>query len=966
MGDRGDRLRQQLVGRDPELELLDGMLGEASEGASRFAFVSGEPGIGKSSLLGEIAARAEERDWLVLQGRATELERELPFGLLIDAFDAYLESLDSRAYDRLAADQLDELGAVFPSLRRLSAGVSDPVTAGERFRAHHQVRELIERLAARQPVLILLDDIHWSDGASLELLGHLLRRRPEAAVMVVGTLRTGQAASGIASPMESAARSGEAELIALGPLGESDAGRLLGRKNGGELGRLYRESGGNPFYLLQLARRETSGSMAAAPVPTTDDVPATVMTAIAAELHRLPETTRTFAQAAAVAGDPFELDLAVEAGAIFDDQALAALDELIASDLVRATEIPRSFRFRHPLVRSAIYASCPPGVKLAAHERAADALARRDAPAAVRANHVEQAARFGDLEAVALLREAGLQAAGRAPSSAVRWFEAALRLQPDTGEPLERAGLLTALAQSQAAIGRLEDSRAALLEVLELLPRDQLLARARVNSACAAAETLVGRRDDAHRRLKGALEELPDPNSAAAASLMVDLALDAYQPADYPGMADWGERALAAARPLDDRALEATALAVTALGRACSGDVAGARGARDEAAALIDDLPDDDLVRWPQALQWLAAAEFYLNLFQDAVDHGRRGLAVARASGRGELFPGMTQALASALIVRGYLGEAAELLDGAIDAARLTDNATSLSWSLQTRSWAASYQGDLSLALELAEEAYTLARRLASSLRVRTAWAYGTALQEAEQPARAIEVFDESGGGPEMPWVPTAWMPIWLELLTRCRLSLGDRPGAERAAAESTERAEGLDLPYASSLADRAAAAIVLEADPSAAAARALAGASVADRIGAGPDAGLARLLAGRALAAGGDREAAIRELERTAAELAACGCERHRGEAERELRKLGRAVHRRSAPGRGEGIDSLTGRELEIARLVVDRRTNPEIAAELFLSIKTVQTHLRNIFRKLGVSSRVEVARVTERSEAA
>jgi DNA-binding NarL/FixJ family response regulator len=119
--------------------------------------------------------------------------------------------------------------------------------------------------------------------------------------------------------------------------------------------------------------------------------------------------------------------------------------------------------------------------------------------------------------------------------------------------------------------------------------------------------------------------------------------------------------------------------------------------------------------------------------------------------------------------------------------------------------------------------------------------------------------------------------------------------------------------------------------------------------------------VAGRALA---DRDAAIAQLEQAAAVFDACGAVRYRDEAERELRALGRRVYRRSAPGAGEGIGSLTERELEVARLVVDRRTNPQIAAELFLSKKTVETHLRNIFAKLGVASRVELARAVEQAE--
>ena len=107
-------------------------------------------------------------------------------------------------------------------------------------------------------------------------------------------------------------------------------------------------------------------------------------------------------------------------------------------------------------------------------------------------------------------------------------------------------------------------------------------------------------------------------------------------------------------------------------------------------------------------------------------------------------------------------------------------------------------------------------------------------------------------------------------------------------------------------------------------------------------------------------------ELERAANELGACAARRYREEAEHEMRKLGRRFARRSRarkPG-GEGLETLTERELEVARLVVDRRTNPEIASALFLSEKTIETHMRNIFRKLDVSSRADVARTVERAD--
>jgi DNA-binding NarL/FixJ family response regulator len=128
--------------------------------------------------------------------------------------------------------------------------------------------------------------------------------------------------------------------------------------------------------------------------------------------------------------------------------------------------------------------------------------------------------------------------------------------------------------------------------------------------------------------------------------------------------------------------------------------------------------------------------------------------------------------------------------------------------------------------------------------------------------------------------------------------------------------------------------------------------------------AAMARTLAGRAFGIAGDTDRAAAELDRAATEFELHGAFGQRDAAERELRRLGRRsrYRRTRAVGDGSVVESLTERELQVARLVVDRRTNAEIAAELYLSTKTVETHLRNLFHKLGVSSRVEVARVIER----
>jgi DNA-binding CsgD family transcriptional regulator len=171
----------------------------------------------------------------------------------------------------------------------------------------------------------------------------------------------------------------------------------------------------------------------------------------------------------------------------------------------------------------------------------------------------------------------------------------------------------------------------------------------------------------------------------------------------------------------------------------------------------------------------------------------------------------------------------------------------------------------------------------------------------------------------------------------------------------------------AQSLADRAAAAIAFDAGKDELATElALASAAAGDEVGIPIEAALSRTLAGRALGRAGRQERAIVELQLAAVQLDACGARGHRAAADQELRRLGHRVHRRTRPGAagGDGVEALTQRERQVARLVVDRHTNAEIAGALFLSPKTVETHLRNVFRKLHVGSRVEVARAVEAAE--
>jgi DNA-binding NarL/FixJ family response regulator len=225
-----------------------------------------------------------------------------------------------------------------------------------------------------------------------------------------------------------------------------------------------------------------------------------------------------------------------------------------------------------------------------------------------------------------------------------------------------------------------------------------------------------------------------------------------------------------------------------------------------------------------------------------------------------------------------------------------------------------------------------------------------------------------ASGGPDLPLVAPSWRTYFLELLTRIRLALEDVAGAGRAATLAQESASAIDLPLLRAWADRAAAAIALHRGDAGEATRsALRSAAVADELGVPFEAALSRVVAGRALARSGDRDGATAQLRRAAAFLDQVGAMRYRDEAEQELRGLGHRIHRRGpaqAAADRDGVESLTQRELEIARRIVDRKTNRQIAEDLFVSPKTVETHIRNIFAKLDVDSRVEVARIVERAD--
>jgi DNA-binding NarL/FixJ family response regulator len=359
----------------------------------------------------------------------------------------------------------------------------------------------------------------------------------------------------------------------------------------------------------------------------------------------------------------------------------------------------------------------------------------------------------------------------------------------------------------------------------------------------------------------------------------------------------------------------------------------------------------------------------YIDRFAEAVEHSDRGLRVGRATGRAAFAPTLVPVLGTCAWVLGEVDRGVGVLEEAVEVARIGRNDLGLAWGLLNLSLAQAVQGDLGAAVQNGAEACELASALGDS--AISSWAglaHGVALLEAGRGDEALGVLTSELGGREAAQIPGGWRAHAAMEITRAAVAAGDLEIAAAAAQSTTDTADQTGLPMARSWAGRAHAELMLATgEPGKAADAALLAADQAGALGARLDRAATRELAGRALRADDDMNRAVEQFLLAATEFDECRAHHHRDRVELELGKLGRRPSRRSRARSAEklGPGALSGRELEVAKLVVDRMTNAQIAETLFLSQKTIESHLRNIFGKLGATSRVEVARIMEREQA-
>ncbi|MFI0407364.1 AAA family ATPase [Actinomadura sp. 3N508] len=991
-----------LVGRHDVLRAFDEALDATATDAFRFLALTGEPGAGKSRLLNELWAAAESRKLRPLAGRAAEFEQEMPFGAVVDSLDDHLEEHKPD----LPPAALRLLGTVFPALADISdhPPAASPDSQVARYQLHRTVRHLLDALAGPDGLVLILDDLHWADDATIELLDHLVRHPPRARVLVAVAYRPAQASPRLAALVDAAGPQGL--RVTVGPLTQREVAEFLGPEvSRARCEALFKASGGNPFYLEALAKMGAGAAPVVGGADRKDwsrgvanltELPPAVRAALQVELSALPPEALRMARGAAVAADVFEPALAAVAAEMEQAAALTALDVLTGHDVVRAAPGGR-FRFRHPLVRHVAYASTAAGWRIAAHSRVSSRLAELGAPAAVRAHHVVRSARFGDGEAIRTLVEAARGIAYQAPGTAAYWLEAALELMPDGAEAgaggfPDRVELLLELAEVQAVSGHAEAGRETARTLLGLLPLDDTVRRARAVLFCAIMERQLGRIHEARALVLDELRRITDRQTPEAVLLRIRLVADRIQRIDTRG-------SQAVLNTIPDSApgwspgLTAAVVSMRPMVSYGRGEVDEAIAYAEKADRLISAASDTDFTDCLDSFAWLIFAEAFLGMYDSALRHVERLVSITRTTGQtyilGYFLAGQSRILAQ----QGRMAEAAALADEATAVARELRSQEVLAYGLTQQCLTASWMGDHDRALRAGEEAVANDTGSGEWWTHMAHVARAIAIINAGRPDEGAQALIAACGDGTL-GLDFGTLVMCAETLAYVRAAQADAaPGKNDTAPrkkvpaprkkDTAPRKDDNDAGYWADIADaianpaltgdvgmaRLARAHALRAgDPAASAALAAEAAGLLTKAGRRPDAGRAELAAGLAHAAAGDRTAARERIRAAADVFEACGMRGLHAQAVREQRRLGvRVPSGGTAPAKRPRKDlpfGLSPREHEIALLVAEECSNQQIAERLFLSVRTVETHLSRVFAKIDVTSRVGVATAMNRAQ--
>jgi DNA-binding CsgD family transcriptional regulator len=939
----GQEERPALLERAEELTALDAAIADAVAGSGRLVLIEGSAGIGKSSLLAEGRSRAADAGMTVVSARGSELERAFSYGVVRQLFEGVLAHAGEEPREKLLEGAAAHAGRLFDPERLAD---EPPANEDAAFALLHGLYWLTLNLAESGPLLIAIDDLQWADAASVRWLAYLARRLDGVAVGALATVRPVEEEDPsltelLADPATTTVRPSAltapavAVLVRAGLSPDADDAFCLA---------CHRTTGGNPLLVNELVRTLAAEGVtpSAASVEAVERVaPDAVARSVKLRLARLPSEAAALAHAVAILGDGADRMCAAAVAGI-DQRAVApAAAVLTRVDLLQG-EPP--LRFVHPVVRNAVYQTSPPHERAQDHAQAAGVMASVSSPVEHVAAQLLLAPAGSVDNAAEQLREAARRAAADgAPESAARYLRRALE------EPVvhgERAELLLELAATESNVGspaiveRLQEA-VALIED----PERRVLAELELGRALYWA----GREEEGVRVLEQAIEERRGTDDDLRRRLEGELIANSTRlPSHY---AEARQRLNAVKVAAGDGPGARMLLSLQAYHE-------GARGGNRELAASLAEQALDAMSDEERA--WNYTGGSYALLFADQLDEGVRLLdgtiADVRRNGAVFNFSSLSMLRASFHYARGALAEAEADARTALDALPHRNV-----WFVpHVHAWLA----QILIERRAVDEAEGLLEKVESTsddpfsrtplVRVQSMLASArgdqrAALDAALELGRTLAAYGHDN--------PAASYPAWRSLAALSHQALGEHDAALELAREEAELAQAWGAPRTLGRAlrilglveggaegiDRLREAVaLLEASPAQ-----LEHAYALTDLGAS----LRR----------GNRRAEARDVLRQALDLAQrLGASLLADRAHEELVASGARPRRLVV----SGVDALTPSERRIATMAAEGLSNREIAQALFVTLRTVEMHLSNVFRKLDISSRTQLPALLASSE--
>jgi DNA-binding CsgD family transcriptional regulator len=894
----------RLLGRRAECEFLDAALTDALDGRSRVVVLRGEAGAGKSALVSYLTERAD--GWRLATAVGIESEAELAYSGVHQLCAPMLDHVD-----QLPIPQREALGTVF-GLRS-----ADPP---DRFLVGLATLTLLADVADHQPLLCVIDDAHWLDAASAQIVLFVARRFLAERIVLVCVARAG-IGDGVLAGLPA---------LPVDGLGDGDARTLLlqnlpGPVDAAVCEQIIVESHGNPLALLELPRTWNTAELAGGfGIPARQPVGSKIEQSFAKRLRLLPAATQLFVLAAAAEplGDPLLLHRTAENLGLDPAASGPALDAGLLN-------IGGRVEFAHPLVRSAAYSSATADDRQRVHRALAEATDPERDPDR-RAWHRARAAPTPDENVAAELeRSAGRAQARGGVAAAAAFLERASALSPDSATLAQRA-LRAAEAKQLAGAPQ---AASTLLAVAIDGPLDEL--------ESASAQRLKGQ---IALDLRRGGEAMPLLLAAASRLERVDptVARKTYLAALYAAsfvsqetLRRAAEAARNAPRPgnrpsPDDLMLDGLAVRFTD-GYAASASLIkdALRAYRDQDSTTVED------IRWPGIARRIAPDLLDDETWHDVVT---RSAALARERGALGVLPLALNNLAFVHIFAGELTAATPLLEEADAIADATDgDRITFGWLIL-----AAFRGDESAVSEHVETDRQKANARGEGLLPTVGQHASALLHNGLGRYDAALTAAEAASRPDAP-MTTTWS--LLELVEAARRCGSQAPAlealerlTERTQAAGTEWALGLEARSRALLTDGPMAEDLYR--------------EAIDRLGRcriATERARTHLLYGEWLRRAGRRVDARGQLRAAHDMLTEFGMDGFAERARRELIATGERPRKRNPETRSD----LTAQETQIARLAREGYSNPEIGAQLFLSPRTVEWHMRKVFAKLAISSR-------------